>query len=424
MLVLEGRVFFRGGLEPLAVGIADGRIVKVAKTLEGDERHDYGDRLILPGGVDLHVHFREPGMTEAEDFFTGTMAAAIGGVTAVFDMPNTDPPVTSRSAYEEKMRAVRRKANVDFGLYGALRSPGDAKTLATLGAPGKLYMAHSAGNLEVTDAGTQREILAAVAEYGILAAVHAEDHAKIAAKSATSLKGHDQARPTEAEASAIRAVHDAAQSLARPARIHIAHVASRAALDASAGTGFTTEATPHHLFLDVTKPLKGFGKVNPPLRAPEEREALWRALVDGRIDLVASDHAPRTLEEKDVPFETALPGVPGVETMLPLLLRRVKAGDLSLDRFVDITARRPAEIARLDLGTLEVGRPASLLVVDPRDVSPVRAKDLHSKCGWTPFEGFESVFPQAVYVRGEIVAEGRSLVAERVGRPVAAKPAG
>jgi len=240
MLVLEGRVFFRGVLEPLSIGVESGRIVRIAKTLVGDERRDYGDRLILPGGVDLHVHFREPGMTEAEDFSTGTTAAAIGGVTAVFDMPNTDPPVTNRSAYEDKMRAIRRKANVDFGLYGALRVPRDAKTFASLDAPGKMYMAHSAGDLEVTDAGTQREILAAVAESGTLAVVHAEDQAMIAAKPATSLRGHDQARPSEGEASAIRALHDAARSLAQPARVHIAHVTSRAALDACGATGFTT----------------------------------------------------------------------------------------------------------------------------------------------------------------------------------------
>ena len=415
MLVLEGRAFFRGRLEPLAVGIADGRITKIAKTLVGDEHRDYGDRLILPGGVDLHVHFREPGMTDAEDFFSGTMAAAIGGVTTVFDMPNTDPPVAGRSAYEDKLRLVRRKANVDFGLYGALRSPRDAKTLAALGAPGKLYMAHSSGNLEVTDAGAQRDILASVAESGTLAVVHAEDAARITAKPATTLKGHDESRPSAAEASAIRILRDAAVSLPRLPRVHIAHVTSRAALDASSGAGFTTEATPHHLFLDVAKPLKAFGKVNPPLRTSEEREALWRAITDGRIDVVASDHAPRTFDQKEVPFETALPGVPGVETMLPLLLRRVKAGDLALDRFVDLTAKRPAEIVGLDLGTVEVGRPASLLIVDPRDVSPVRAKDLHSKCGWTPFEGFEGVFPEAVYVRGVLASEGRSLVAERMG---------
>jgi dihydroorotase len=421
MLVLEGRVFYRGGLEPLAVGIADGRIVKIAKVLQGDERRDYGERLILPGGVDLHVHFREPGMTDAEDFFTGTMAAAIGGVTAVFDMPNTEPPVTSRSAYEDKLRAVRRKANVDFGLYGALRSPTDARILASLGAPGKMYMAHSAGTLEVTDGEEQRRILAAVAESRILAVVHAEDAARIAAKPATSLRKYDEARPSEGEASAIRQVHDAAKSLSPPARIHVAHVSSRDALDACASTGFTTEATPHHLFLDATSPLKAFGKVNPPLRHPEDREALWRAVVDGRVDVVASDHAPRTLDEKEGAFEEALPGVPGVETMLPLLMRRVKAGDLSLDRFVNLTAKRPAEISRLDLGILDVGRPASLFVVDPRDVSPIRAKDLHSKCGWTPFEGFEGAFPHAVYVRGELVAEGRSLMEERAGRPLTSK---
>ncbi len=418
MLVLEGRAFFRGGLEPLAVGIDEGRIVKVAKTLAGDDRRDYGDRLLLPGGVDMHVHFRDPGTTNAEDFFTGTMAAAIGGVTAVFDMPNTEPPVTSRSAFEDKLRSVRRRANVDFGLYGALRSPKDARTWASLRAPGKMYTAHSAGDLEVKDATTQGEILSAVAETGILAVVHAEDAAMIAARPATSLRGHDEARPSDAEASAIHALRDAAKRTVRPTRIHVAHVTSRAALAALAGSEFTTEATTHHLFLDRTMQLKAYGKVNPPLRPAEDREALWQALVDGRIDAVASDHAPRTAEEKERPFEQAPPGVPGVETMLPLLLRKVKAGDLSLARFVDVTASKPAKILGLDLGVLDVGRPANVIVVDPREVVAIRAKDLHSKCGWTPFENMDAVFPQAVYLRGELIAEGRATVAERQGRPV------
>ncbi|HKZ64577.1 MAG TPA: dihydroorotase [Thermoplasmata archaeon] len=415
MLVLEGRVFFRGVLEPLSIGVESGRIVRIAKTLVGDERRDYGDRLILPGGVDLHVHFREPGMTEAEDFSTGTMAAAIGGVTAVFDMPNTKPPVTSRAAFEDKVRAVRRKANVDFGLYGALRSARDAKRWASLGAPGKMYTAHSAGDLEVTDDATQRAIVESLAVTGLRATVHAEDASMIAAQAGTSLEEHNAARPPEAESSAIRKLSDAAKTLERPVRIHIAHVTSRAALDALSGTSFTTEATPHHLLLDANRRLKTLGKVNPPLRPPEDREALWRALVEGRIDAVASDHAPRTETEKDVPFEEAPPGLPGVETALPLLLRKAKAGDLDIARFVDVAARRPAEILGLDLGVLEPGRPASLIVVDPRDVRPIRARDLHSKCGWTPFEGMEAVFPVATYVRGELVAEERALAAERLG---------
>ncbi|MBI4415545.1 MAG: dihydroorotase [Euryarchaeota archaeon] len=425
MLVLEGRAFFRGGLESLAVGIEDGRIVRVAKTLRGDENRDYGERLLLPGAIDLHVHFRDPGHPEAEDFASGTAAAAIGGVTTVFDMPNTDPPVTNRASYEAKLAAVRRKANVDFGLYGALRAATDVRTFVSLGAPGKMYMAHSAGRVEVTEERTWREIVAALSDTGAFAVAHAEDPRKIAAETGKSLADHDRVRPPEAEASAIRALVAVAQSAKSPPRVHIAHVTSRAALDALKGSGFSTEVTPHHLFLDRTMPLNAYGKVNPPLRTADDRFALWTALVERRIDIVASDHAPRTREDKDVAFAEALPGAPGVETMIPLLLEKVKRGELRLERFVEIAARRPAQLLGLDTGILDIGRPANLIAVDPRALTTIKAADLHSTCGWTPYEGYEAVFPEATFLRGELVAERRELVAERLGRPVAipaAKP--
>src|SRR2546425_2655063 len=141
MLVIGGRAFSRGGLEPLALGIERGRIVRIAKTLAGEETRDYGERLLLPGAVDLHVHFREPGMTHKEDFATGTAAAAVGGVTTVLDMPNTAPPVTSPSAYGEKLALVRRRAHVNFGLYGAIRTADDVRAFAGLAPAGQLYQA-------------------------------------------------------------------------------------------------------------------------------------------------------------------------------------------------------------------------------------------------------------------------------------------
>jgi len=164
--------------------------------------------------------------------------------------------------------------------------------------------------------------------------------------------------------------------------------------------------------------------VNPPLRAAAERAELWKAFAGGRITTVASDHAPHTSEEKDLAFEEAPAGVPGVETMLPLLLRAVRRGDVGLDRVVDAAATRPASLLHLEVGAIEVGHFANLVVVDPRQISLIRAKDLHSKCGWTPFEGFEAVFPQATYVRGELAAEDRSLVGERLGRPMAIRSPG
>ena len=419
MLVLEGRAFYRGGLESLAIGIEAGRIAQIAKVLEGDERTDYGERLILPGGVDLHVHFRDPGYPIKEDFSTGTAAAAVGGVTTVLDMPNTAPPVTSVSAYNAKLAAVRGKAHVDFGLYAAFRTQRDPTTFRGVAPAGKIYMAPTTGELAV-DEPTAQGIVKAVAETRTFTSVHAESPAKFGGEEGRTLPAHDHMRPPEAEAAAIKALAHAALQESQPPRIHIAHVSSRAALEALAGASFTAEVTPHHLFLEATMNLQARGKVNPPLRRREEREALWRALADGRIDALASDHAPHTIEEKDQPFEQAPAGIPGVETMLPLVLRAVRAGDLTLERFVDVAAKRPAELLGLNAGVIEVGRLANLIVVDPRAIVTVRTKALHSRCGWTPFEGMEAVFPEATYVRGELAARDGSIVGERLGRPIPA----
>ena len=417
MLVLEGRAFYRGRLEPLAVGVEHGRIHRIAKVLEGDERRDYGDRLLLPGGVDLHVHFREPGMTDKEDFATGTAAAAVGGVTTVLDMPNTVPPVTSPRAYEEKMALVRRKAHVDFGLAGAVRSPEDVRGFLGVAPAGKLYMAPTTGDLFVEDKAAVRASVAEAVAAGLLLSVHAEAPWAFGKEEGATLPGHDHMRPPEAEFAAIRLLQRAAMKAIEPPRIHVAHVSSAKGLEALPAD-FTAEVTPHHLLLEGTMPLQGRGKVNPPLRTRDDRRALWGALGDGRIPIVASDHAPHTAEEKDVPFPQAPAGLPGVETMLPLLLRAVKREDLTLERFVDATAKRPAARLGLNAGEIEVGRLANLIVVDPRDVVHVKAKALHSKCGWTPFEGMDAIFPQATYVRGELAVEGRELVAEHLGKPI------
>ncbi|TLZ51584.1 MAG: hypothetical protein E6K18_04570 [Methanobacteriota archaeon] len=217
---------------------------------------------------------------------------------------------------------------------------------------------------------------------------------------ARSLPQHNEARPPIAEANAIRQLTETAAKM-HP-RVHIAHVSSPAGMEAVANSSFTAEVAPHHLLLDATMPLKARGKVNPPLRAPGDRAALWRGFVDGRIATLGSDHAPHTVEEKDGSFESAPAGVPGVETMGPL----------------------SASLLGLEAGAIELGHFADLVVVDPREVVAVRAKDLHSKCGWTPFEGFEAVFPQATYVRGELAAEGRTLVGERLGKPIASRSPG
>lgn len=412
MRVIKGRVFFRGRLEPLCLGIdEDGRIAAVRKVLPGSDAIDHGDSLILPGCVDLHVHMRDPGLTQKEDFPNGTRSAAIGGVTTVADMPNSKPPVTSRAALEAKEGVLRGRASVDFALYAAPRSA-DAVGRLARAAAFKLYMAESTGSLAVTPREVE-PILREAERSEKLVSVHAEDPTKFPTITAGDLPGHSRARPKEAEVSAVEALGRARGS----ARVHVAHVTCVEALDA-VPAGMSCEATPHHLFLDASSPLGARGKVNPPLRSKADREALWSAFRAGRIDAIASDHAPHGQDEKAEPFDEAPPGVPGVATSFPLLVRRVRAGEIDLPRLVSALAARPAEILRIPKGTIEIGRDADLIAVDPRRIERITAKRTRYKCGWTPFEGMDGCFPQAVYLRGEAVIEDGEPAAEGRGLPI------
>ncbi len=415
MRILRGRVFYRGRIEPLDIGVDErGKIAAIRKVLDGGDVEDHGDLLILPGGVDLHVHLREPGMTEKEDFASGTRSAAIGGVTTVVDMPNTKPPVTARDALSSKAARVRGKAAVDYGLYAAPQT-GDAVVELREAMAFKVYMAESTGGLQIGEE-TLANVLVAAAPEKKLVVAHAEDAQRFIPGPSANLVGHARARPKEAEIDAIRLL----AKLRGEAALHIAHVTCVEALDA-VPKGVTTECTPHHLLLDFKKPLKAFGKVNPPLRSPEDRAALWDAFATGRVDIVATDHAPHTREEKEEPFDEAPSGLPGVATSLPLLLRKVRSEDLSLERFVEATASRPAEILGLPNGRIEVGKDADLIVVDARHVVKITPRRVRYKCGWTPFDGMEAVFPKTVYLRGERIVEDGEPIAEGTGRPIAAR---
>jgi dihydroorotase len=410
MRVIRGRVFHRGRLDSLSLGIGeDGRIASIRKVLRGDDEIDHGEALILPGCVDLHVHMRDPGLTQKEDFPSGTRAAAVGGVTTIAEMPNTVPPVTSSRTFDEKVSALRGRSTVDYALYAAPRS-GDAVGRLLGAAAFKVYMAPSTGDLQVGP-GELEPILQEATRHRKLVVVHAEDPAKFRPGKIIGLEDYAAARPKDAEISALEILG----RIRRDAKVHVAHVTCVEGLNV-VPRGATCEASPHHLFLDASRPLGTRGKVYPPLRSPQDREALWDAFRRGRIDAIASDHAPHTVDEKDGAFDEAPGGVPGVATSFPLLMRRTRAGDIDVGRLVAAMASRPAEILGIAKGTIEVGRDADLVVVDPRRIEPIHARRLPYKCGWTPFEGREACFPTAVYLRGEPVIEAGAPGAEGQGR--------
>jgi len=414
MLVIEGRAFRDGRIEPAAIGVEDGRIVAIKKQLRGDPVYRYSEAVILPGGVDVHVHLRDPGLTQKDDFFSGTESAAAGGVTTVVDMPNTVPPVTDGERLRDKLRTVSRNANVDFGLYGGPTNAVDVES--SRGATAfKTYLAESTNAPAVRDDATLAGILLSVAQADSFLAAHCEDPAAFRPGAAKGLEDHHRLRPIEAEVAAVQRV----ARLRGAARVHIAHVTTAGAARARP-PGATCEATPHHLLLSTASSLGARGKVNPPLRPEGDRDALWRELLAGGIDMFASDHAPHTLEEKSQAFDAAPAGVPGVATTFPVLFRYVRRQLLPLDRFVAMFSGNPARLLRANKGEIAIGRDADLLVVDPRRVEKVTARRCRYKCGWTPFEGAEATFPTATFVRGALVAQEGELVTERTGRMITA----
>ena len=398
--------------------LADGRVRDVrvdGETIaEIDEGVDPDDgeiieadeRLLLPGMIDAHVHFREPGFSHKETWLTGSRSAAAGGVTTVIDQPNTDPPTVDGRSFEQKARFASASA-VDYGINGGVTA--EWKPDELLGKPltalGEIFLADSTGEMGIEVDRFERALERA-ATADVLMTVHAED-AELFDESATDRDDADAwsaYRAAEAEAEAVDRACAAARNLG--IEVHIAHTSTPEGVDIAEKAGITCEATPHHLFLsrDDLDDLGTLGRMNPPLRSESRREALFERLVDGTVDIVATDHAPHAREEKDAGIWEAPSGVPGVETALPLLLEAARTGDLDYGRVRDLTAANVAEIFDLPRkGRIEVGRDADLVLVDETNSVPIRGEKLHSKCGWTPFEGFRGVFPELTMVRGTVV---------------------
>jgi len=387
------------------IWIKEGRVAALGGAHRAEERIDAKGMLILPGAIDAHVHFRDPGPNYKEDFASGSAAAAAGGVTTIIDQPNTIPRTLDARSFAEKLDIARHRSLVDFCLNGG---PGNIEELAAAGATaiGEIF------SYEHSDE-TLQKILAEAGRAGMLASLHAEDGLIIKEKTAPLLGRHDpevysQARPAQAEAVAIE------KALAWSDRLHICHLSSAQGLErvASAKMGgkkVTSEVAPHHLFLNVKdyKKQGSYLKMNPPLRSQKDSDALWQGLRTGTIDILASDHAPHLPEEKREDIWEAPAGVPGVETMLPLLLFAVKRNLLSLERLVDAIATRPACIFGLTgKGSIEMGKDADLVIVDPKSISKINADRLHSRAEWTPFQGIDAIFPQMTIVRGNAVYDG------------------
>ena len=429
-------VLFRG------VRLADGRrrdvrtesgtivaVVASADPEPADRVIDADGRLLLPGMIDAHVHFREPGGSHKETWATGSRSAAAGGVTAVVDQPNTDPPTIAGDRFDGKAE-LAASSRVDYGLNGGVTSAWDHDSLLArpIVALGEVFLADSTGGMGIDT----EQFAAAVdraADADVTVTVHAEDATRFdeterprdgggAGRNADADRW-SRYRPVAAEVAAVeRAVGIGADA---GATLHIAHTSTPEAVDVAVDGGATCEATPHHLLLsreDATE-LGTYGRMNPPLRSESRRDALWERLRSGAIDIVATDHAPHTVAEKETQLWDAPSGVPGVETALPLLLERARQGDISYERVREVTATNVASAFDLPRkGRVVEGYDADLVLVDPDQPREIRGDDLHSKCGWTPFEGMSGVFPLLTMVRGTVVYEDGEFPSGAIGENV------
>ncbi len=396
------------------------RIAAVGRELDGETAIDAEDKLLLPGMIDSHVHFREPGFPEKETWASGSRAAAAGGVTTVVDQPNTEPPTIDGRAFDTKADCASVSL-VDFGLNGGVTldwQPGELFD-RPLFALGEVFLADSTGEM-----GIESDLFAEAVEkataHGVSVTVHAEDADNFdgEARKRDDADAWSVFRTPEAERVAVKRACEVGREAG--ARLHIAHTSTPEGIDRAAEAGMTCEVTPHHLLLsrEDYDELGTFGRMNPPLRSEHRRKEVYERVANGTIDIVATDHAPHTRTEKDRGIWDASSGVPGVETALPLLLEEARHGRLSYERVRDLTATNPASVFGLPRkGRIEAGTDADLVLVDPDATREIRGTELHSKAGWTPFEGWQGVFPEWTMVRGTVVYQNGEF-GEAIGQNV------
>ncbi|MCF7890734.1 dihydroorotase family protein [Candidatus Bipolaricaulota bacterium] len=406
----SSNVYHRGEFRSLAVGIEEGRIAEVGETVgSADEEIELGDKLLLPGAIDAHVHFRDPGNPEKEDFRSGSRAAVRGGVTTVLDMPNNDPPIKSPSLFRKKARIAQEKSLVNFGLYAGI--PNDLDLIESIWQEGpigfKHYMAEEDPDLE--------DLAEKVDEIGALLTVHAEDKELLDTSRPNNPEEYLESRPPEAEVAAVKKL-----TSHPPERLHMAHVTLPESVSLI-GERATTEITPHHLLLareDLD--LSNFVPVcNPPVRRRSMVEKIQKRFARGEIDIIASDHAPHERREKVTPEpEKGSAGIPGVETILPLSLTYARSNDLPLAFFVEKVTKRPAEVFRLEgRGEIREGYWADLTVVDGSVNRKIRGEKFSSKAKLTPFEGEEvSFWPAMTFVNGELIYREGEIIEEERGK--------
>jgi len=429
LIIKNGSCYIDGKLTKTDIGLSGNKIQKIGKIeLNSSKVYDATDKVVLPGIIDTQVHFREPGSTDAEDLESGSRAAVLGGVTSLFEMPNTNPPTSNLVEFDKKLQAAKNRMHSNYAFYfGA--TPDNTDQLARLkdveGCCGvKLFAGSSTGNLLVDK---EADIEKVISSSDRVVSIHSEDEDIIKLRKKFIRKGdvhsHPEWRNVECAMSSTRRVVKIAERYNK--KIHVLHVTTKDEVDflAMHKKNVTFETTPQHLTLyapDCYDKLGTYAQMNPPLRTKEHYDRLWVAIKNNIVDVLGSDHAPHLKENKDKEYPNTPSGMPGVQTIFPVMLDHVNNGKLTLQQLINLMCENPCRIFGIkNKGYIKEGFDADLTITDMNKEVTIKNEMIASKCGWTPFNNHKvKGFPVGTIVNGHLVMSDGKVILKSKGTPL------
>ncbi len=429
LIIKNGSCYIDGKFQKIDLALLGNKIKKIGKIdLNSSKVFDASDKIVLPGVIDTQVHFREPGANDAENLESGSRAAIAGGVTSVFEMPNTNPPTSTFKEFNNKLTAAKDRMFCNYAFYfGA--TPDNMKELASVntlqGCCGvKLFAGSSTGNLLVSQ---EKDIEKVISNSSKIISVHSEDENILLSRKKFIKEGDVSSHPVwrneECALESTKRVVRLAQKYKK--KIHILHVTTKQEIDffSEKRDGVTFEITPQHLTLyapDCYENLKTFSQMNPPLRSKDHHDRLWDAVKESLVSTIGSDHAPHTKEEKNRKYPLSPSGMPGVQTLLPVMLDHVNKGKLKIEQLIKLVCENPCDLFGIkNKGYIKENYDSDLTIVDMNKEVVIKDDWIESKCGWTPFNNYKiKGFPVATIVNGEIVMENNKIISPAKGKPL------
>ena len=429
LIIKNGSCYIDGKLIKSDIGLYENKIKKIGSIEENNSKvYDASGKVVLPGIIDTQVHFREPGSTDAEDLESGSRAAVLGGVTSLFEMPNTNPPTANLVEFEKKLQAAKNRMHTNYAFYfGA--TPQNTEQLAQLknveGCCGvKLFAGSSTGNLLVDK---EADIEKVISSSDRIVSIHSEDEDIIKLRKKFIRQGdvhsHPEWRNVECAMSSTRRVVKIAERYDK--KIHVLHVTTKEEVDflAMHKKNVTFETTPQHLTLyapDCYDKLGTYAQMNPPLRSKDHYDRLWVAIKNNVVDVLGSDHAPHLKINKDKEYPNTPSGMPGVQTIFPVMIDHVNNGKLELNQLINLMCENPCKIFGIrNKGFIKEGFDADLTIVDMDKEVTIKNEMIASKCGWTPFHNYKvKGFPVGTVVNGILVMSEGKILVESKGQPL------